>query len=60
VATNGIDFTKLGARTAQMAVKIIKGQKVADLPVETPKDISLVVNSKFAKLFNVDPAKIVK
>ncbi|MFT9039796.1 ABC transporter substrate binding protein [Schleiferilactobacillus harbinensis] len=60
VATNGIDFTKLGARTAQMAVKIIKGQKVADLPVETPKDISLVVNSKLAKLFNVDPAKIVK
>lgn len=60
VATNGIDFTKLGARTAQMAVKIIKGQKAADLPVETPKDISLVVNSKFAKLFNVDPAKIVK
>ena len=42
-----------------MAVKIIKGKKVTDLPVETPKDVSLVVNDQFAKLFNVDPAKIV-
>ncbi|WP_057822291.1 ABC transporter substrate-binding protein [Schleiferilactobacillus perolens] len=58
VATNGIDYTKLGAQTAQMAVKIIKGKKVADMPVETPKDVSLVVNQKLAKLFKVDPAKV--
>ncbi|ERL65337.1 ABC transporter substrate-binding protein [Schleiferilactobacillus shenzhenensis] len=60
VATNGIDFTKLGAQTAQMAIKILKGKKVADLPVEQPKDISLVVNKKFAQAFHVDPQAVVK
>lgn len=59
VATNGIDYKKLGAQTAQMAIKIIKGKKAKDLPVELPKDISLVVNQKLAKTFNIDPDKIV-
>jgi putative ABC transport system substrate-binding protein len=59
VATNGIDYKKLGAQTAQMAIKIIKGKKAKDLPVELPKDISLVVNQKLAKTFDIDPDKIV-
>ncbi|ERL65338.1 ABC transporter substrate-binding protein [Schleiferilactobacillus shenzhenensis] len=60
VATNGIDYKKLGAQTARMAIKIIKGQKPADLAVEKPADVGLVVNQKLAHLFKIDPKEIVR
>ncbi|WP_040535297.1 ABC transporter substrate-binding protein [Schleiferilactobacillus shenzhenensis] len=59
VATNGFSYTDLGAQTAKMAVKIIKGKKPQDLPVEMPQNVGLVVNDKMAKVFNIDPQKIV-
>ena len=59
IATNGIDYEKLGAQTAQMAIKIIKGKKASAIPVQLPKDITLVVNKKLAKVFKIDPAQVV-
>lgn len=50
VATLGIDYEKLGYQTGQLAVKILKdGKKPADLPVETAKEFSYVVNEGAAK-----------
>lgn len=52
--TYGIDYSKLGYQTGQMAVKILKdGQSPATMPVESQKDLQLVVNSKAAARMGV-------
>ena len=53
--TRGIDYTKLGEQTGQMALKILQdGQKPAELPVETSSDLELVVNPKAAEAQGVE------
>ena len=48
--TRGIDYTKLGEQTGQMALKILQDdQKPADLPVETSSNLELDVNPVAAK-----------
>lgn len=52
--TYGIDYEKLGYQTGQMAVKILtQGAKPADMPVESQKDITLMVNKKAAERMGV-------
>ncbi|GED34209.1 ABC transporter substrate-binding protein [Brevibacillus centrosporus] len=54
IATYGIDYTKLGAQTADMAVKILKGEaKPGDMPVEMQADMKLVLNKKAAEKMGV-------
>lgn len=54
IATYGIDYAKLGAQTADMAVKILKGEaKPGDMPVETQADMKLVLNKKAAENMGV-------
>ncbi|QQE76526.1 ABC transporter substrate-binding protein [Brevibacillus composti] len=54
IATYGIDYTKLGEQTADMAAKILKGEaKPADMPVETQADMKLVINKKAAEKMGV-------
>jgi len=45
----GGDFRSLGVQAATLVVKIIKGTKPADLPVETPDRVLLAVNVGAAK-----------
>ncbi|MBP1932878.1 ABC transporter substrate-binding protein [Ammoniphilus resinae] len=52
--TYGIDYYELGKQTGQMAVKILKGEaNPADMPIETQKDLQLIVNKKAAERFGV-------
>lgn len=52
--TYGIDYYELGRQTGQMAVKILKGEaKPADMPIETQKNLQLIVNKKAAERFGV-------
>ena len=54
LATYGIDYEELGYQTGQMAVKILtQGAKPADMPVESQKDITLMVNKKAAERMGV-------
>lgn len=54
IATYGIDYTKLGEQTADMAVKILKGEaKPADMAVEMQADMKLVLNKKAAEKMGV-------
>lgn len=59
VATKGANFEDIGRQTADMAIKIIKGKKVKDIPVENPRKIQLVMNKKRMRFFGV-PASVLK
>ncbi len=58
--TRGINYTKLGEQTGEMALRILQdGEKPADMPVETSSDLELVVNPEAAKRQGVEiPQKI--
>lgn len=51
--TKGIDYKKLGYQAGQMAVKILSGADPKTLPVETAKDMNVVVNLKTAQELGV-------
>jgi len=54
IATYGIDYTKLGEQTADMAAKILKGEaKPADMAVEMQAEMKLVLNKKAAEKMGV-------
>lgn len=48
IATKGIDYKELGKQTGQIAVRIIKGEKPQDIPIEGSKNVSLIINKKAA------------
>jgi putative tryptophan/tyrosine transport system substrate-binding protein len=51
--TYSIDSAKAVARAAEMGVKILRGAKPADIPVEQPAEFVLVVNLRVAKALGV-------
>lgn len=53
LATLGIDYEKLGRQTAEIALRVLEGENPADIPVESQKDASLVINLKAAERFGV-------
>ncbi|WP_102399987.1 ABC transporter substrate-binding protein [Haloimpatiens massiliensis] len=57
VATNGIDYYKLGFQTGIMAVDVIEGKKVAEMPVQTSKDTNTVINKDACKKLNISIPK---
>lgn len=62
VATYGIDYSKLGYQTGQMAIQILtNGAKPATMPVESQTDVQLVINKAAAARMGVTlPADLVK
>lgn len=60
VATLGIDYTKLGQQTGEMALKVLEdGADPAEMPVESAKEFTYVVNPEAAKRQGVEiPAEI--
>jgi putative ABC transport system substrate-binding protein len=55
----GPDASQLYRRAAELADKILKGEKPAEIPVEQPTKFKLVVNLKAAKALGLDvPAKL--
>jgi putative ABC transport system substrate-binding protein len=53
IATKGLDYKKLGKQTGEIAVKIIKGEKPQDIPIEGSKDVSLIINKKAAIVLGI-------
>ncbi|GFN22060.1 MAG: ABC transporter substrate-binding protein [Thermoanaerobacteraceae bacterium] len=53
LATIGIDYYKLGQQTGEMALRVLKGEKPQDMPIERQRDLSIVVNAKAAEAFGV-------
>ncbi|MEA2021063.1 MAG: ABC transporter substrate-binding protein, partial [Candidatus Caldatribacteriota bacterium] len=56
LASYGIDYFSLGKRSGEIALKIIKGAKPSDIPIQTitdPNDLQFVVNLDAAKIIGL-------
>lgn len=53
LATNGIDYYKLGYQTGLMAVDVINGKSTKDMPITTLQELSIVVNTDAAKKLKI-------
>ena len=67
LATEGIDYYKLGFQTGLMAFEVLNGSKPENMPIETLKDTTLTINSDTAKKLNItipqeiiDKAEVIK
>ena len=55
IATIGIDYTKLGYQTGEMAAKILQdGADPAEMAVETSNDVELIINPAAAERMGVE------
>lgn len=50
----GPDYHALGRQTAKQAIRLLKGEKAADLAVEMPQDLAVKVNTDLAKAWKID------
>ena len=48
------DYAHLYARAAAFVVRILRGDKPADLPIELPSKFELVINLKTAKALGIE------
>lgn len=55
LATTGVNYTKLGELTAQMAVQVLQGEDPATMPVQVLNDGIVTVNTTTAKALGIDP-----
>jgi len=56
LASYGIDYFSLGKKSGEIALKIIKGAKPSDIPIQMitdPKDLQFVVNLDTAKIIGI-------
>lgn len=67
LATEGIDYYKLGFQTGLMAFEVLNGSTPENMPIETLKDTTLTINSDTAKKLNItipqeiiDKAEVIK
>lgn len=56
--TYGTNYEALGRQTAKMAIKIIEGEKVAELAVEAPETVDLHVNQEMADKLGINVSKL--
>lgn len=52
--TMGIDYFELGKRTGEMAIEILNGKPVDQIPFEISKKTTLYINEKTAKAVGID------
>ena len=53
LATIGIDYYQLGRQTGAMALKILKGEKAENTPIEFQNTMNLLINTNAAKRMGV-------
>lgn len=53
-ATVGVDYTILGRQVADMVKRIIDGESISEIPVETLKEYTKIVNTTTAKQLGIE------
>ncbi|BCP63735.1 ABC transporter substrate-binding protein [Streptococcus parasuis] len=56
--TYGVDYHAIGVQAGELAVKILKGDKPADLPVEKPNTAAVTVNEEMVSALGFDAETI--
>ncbi|TWT11990.1 ABC transporter substrate-binding protein [Streptococcus sp. sy004] len=56
--TYGVDYKAIGVQAGELAVKILEGEKPADLAVQKPNTAAITINDEMAKAVGIDPADI--
>ncbi|EHI69174.1 ABC transporter substrate-binding protein [Streptococcus ictaluri] len=56
--TSGVDYHAIGRQAGQKALKLLKGQKPANLSVAKPQKTKIAVNEEMAKVLGIDPKLI--
>jgi putative ABC transport system substrate-binding protein len=54
LATETIDYYKLGYQTGEVAIKVLKGDNISEIPVETLNNTELILNKKTAQLLGIE------
>ncbi len=54
LATEGIDYKKLGYQTGLMAVEIIEGRNPKDMPIQTASEFTLTINENTVKELGIE------
>ncbi len=54
VATVGVDYSNLGHQTGLMALKVLDGADVSQMPIERQSDFGYTVNRTFAEAMGID------
>lgn len=61
LATIGINYKNLGKQTGEMALRVFKGEKPQDMPIEAQKEFDTVLNQSAIDLFGITvPEDILK
>ena len=55
VAAMGFDYYQHGRQTGAMAERILKGEKVENMPVEFQKDLQLYINAGYSRQMGLEP-----
>lgn len=54
LATESIDYEKLGYQTGEVIIEILNGKKPENIEVQTLKETTLIINEKVAKKYNIE------
>jgi putative tryptophan/tyrosine transport system substrate-binding protein len=54
LATQGIDYYKLGYKTGEMAVKVLKGEDVSKMPISRADETKIIVNEDSLKALSIE------
>lgn len=54
LATNGINYTELGQATADMAVEVLNGRNIGDLPARTMSNMNIYLNKDTADAIGIN------
>ena len=48
-----LNYKKLGYRTGEMGIAVLKGKNPSSIPIETPKETQLMINKNVANILNI-------
>lgn len=54
LACQGIDYEKLGYKTGELAIKVLEGEKISDMPVALLDETEIIVNEDVLKALSIE------